>query len=216
MGAEHRHFIPAAGHDLLLPLYDPLLKISGGDRARRALIAQARLEAGMRVLDIGCGTGTLLHDLLQAHPGLEVTGIDPDPKALERTQRKLAAAGLEAHLSTASADALPHADASFHRVFSSLMFHHLKPDQKAATLAEVLRVLRPCGSLHLLDFGGSGERRDGFFGRTFHRQHIEENYRGAIVDQMDKAGFQDVREVAHRHLLFGLGRLGYFVGSAPA
>ncbi|MDF1564583.1 MAG: class I SAM-dependent methyltransferase [Deltaproteobacteria bacterium] len=212
MTHEHHGFIPAMGHDLLLPLYDPLLRLSGGDRARRGLIPQARVEAGQRVLDLGCGTGTLLRDLLRAHPGITAAGIDPDPKALERTRAKLEAEGLTAELVEASAEELPFPDASFDRVFSSLMFHHLPGELRGPALREVLRVLKVGGSLHLLDFAGEGERKDGFLGRTFHKQHIAENYRGGLVRELEEAGFAGAREVTHRRLLFGFGRLGYFEG----
>jgi len=41
-----RPYLPAAGHDWLLPLSDPLVKLLGGDAARRALIERAALESG--------------------------------------------------------------------------------------------------------------------------------------------------------------------------
>jgi SAM-dependent methyltransferase len=58
MGAS-RSYVPAAGHDWLLPLYDPLVSLLGGDTARKALLDQATIRSTHRILDIGCGTGTL-------------------------------------------------------------------------------------------------------------------------------------------------------------
>src|SRR5258708_1611032 len=55
-----RTYLPAAGRDWLLPLYDPFVKLLGGDAARKALLDQAAIRASQRVLDIGCGTGTLV------------------------------------------------------------------------------------------------------------------------------------------------------------
>jgi SAM-dependent methyltransferase len=40
------------------------------------------------VLDLGCGTGTLVAQLKRHHPDLDVVGVDPDPRALARTRRK--------------------------------------------------------------------------------------------------------------------------------
>ncbi len=59
MMGSSRTYLPAAGHDWSLPLYDPIVKLLGGDAARRALLEQAALRPGQRVLDVGCGTGTL-------------------------------------------------------------------------------------------------------------------------------------------------------------
>ena len=92
MEDARRTFIPAAGVDWTLPLYDPLVKMLGGDRARRSFIEQAELSAGQAVLDIGCGTGSLVILAKGLNPGAQVTGIDPDPKALERFLLKRKAA----------------------------------------------------------------------------------------------------------------------------
>jgi hypothetical protein len=50
-----RSYLPAAGHDWSLPLYDPFVKLLGGDAARMTLLGQAALRPGHRVLDVGCG-----------------------------------------------------------------------------------------------------------------------------------------------------------------
>ena len=54
-----RSYIPALGKRWLLPLYDPFLWLLGADKAKRLLIEQAGIKSGFRVLDIGCGTGSL-------------------------------------------------------------------------------------------------------------------------------------------------------------
>ena len=48
-----RAYVPAAGHDWLLPLYDPFVKFLGGESAHRRLIDQAQPRPGQRVLEIG-------------------------------------------------------------------------------------------------------------------------------------------------------------------
>ena len=149
-----RTFIPAAGRDWALPLYDPLVKWIGGDRARAALLDLAPPHPGQVVLDVGCGTGSLAMLVKHRHPSVEVVGIDPDPKALARASRKASGAALEMRLDRGFADALPYGAASFDRVYSSFVYHHLGGGEKAAMLREARRVLRPGGVLCLLDFDG--------------------------------------------------------------
>ncbi len=199
-----RHFVPAAGHDWLLPFYDPLVRLLGIASARRQLIEQAALEPGHRVLDLGCGTGSLVALLGRLHPDVEITGLDPDPKALARARRKLDRAGLGVALDEGFADDLPYADASFDRVLSSFVFHHLPSEAKPQALREVRRVLRPGGALHLLDFGGEGVHREGLLARSLHAADpLRENFEGRIPALMIEAGFREARECAHRRTLFG-------------
>jgi 16S rRNA A1518/A1519 N6-dimethyltransferase RsmA/KsgA/DIM1 with predicted DNA glycosylase/AP lyase activity len=65
---SRRDFLPAAGRDWLLPFYDPFVWLVGGERARRALLDQAAIGPTHRVLDIGCGTGTLAVLIKRLHP----------------------------------------------------------------------------------------------------------------------------------------------------
>jgi ubiquinone/menaquinone biosynthesis C-methylase UbiE len=198
----HRRFIPAAGHDWMLPLYDPLQRLLGGDSARIALLEQATVQPGHRVLDIGCGTGSLIVLIKRLHPAAEISGLDPDPKALARARRKIERAGLCVQLDQGFSDELTYPEASFDRVFSSFMFHHLQREEKEKTLDEVRRVLRPGGSLHLLDFGGAERRPDGFVARWLHSAE-RDNSGGRIPTLMAEAGFTDASEVAHRVTFFG-------------
>src|SRR5215468_8564566 len=172
MSDTARRYIPAATYDWLLPLYDPVQKFLLGDSAYRALVEQAHLLAGQRVLEIGCGTGNVVILIKQLHPQVDVVGLDPDPKALERARRKTQRAGLSIQLERGFADALPYAAESFDHVFSSFMFHHLSLDVKAAALREARRVLKPGGALQLLDFGGSRVRTHGFFSRLVHSAEL--------------------------------------------
>ena len=119
-----------------------------------ALIGQAELADGHRVLEIGCGTGNLtIRAKACSSLGIEVIGSDPDPLALDRAQRKARRlSGIR--FERGYAQRLPYADGEFDRVLSSMMLHHLDSDAKTAAAAEVFRVLRPGGRLHLVDMGG--------------------------------------------------------------
>ena len=145
-----RDYIPAAGHDLLLPGYDLLTRVLGMPPAYDALVAQAELFDGARVLEIGCGTGNLTARVRRAAPSAQVTGIDPDPRALARARKKSPDVTFE----RGYAQELPYPDAAFDRVLSSMMLHHLDPQVLDTTVAEAFRVLRPGGSLHIVDVEG--------------------------------------------------------------
>lgn len=204
MARSERSFVPAAGADWLLPFYDPLLRLFGGDAARGELIEQAKLQPGLRALDIGCGTGSLVVLAQRLHPKLELVGLDPDPKALTRAQRKVERAGASVQLDRGFSNEIPHPDASFDRVFSSFMFHHLSPDAKRATLNEVRRVLRPSGSLHLLDFGGGDHGLHSWLARVSHsHENMHDNLEGRLLELLAEAGFVEPCEVAQRRTLFG-------------
>jgi ubiquinone/menaquinone biosynthesis C-methylase UbiE len=151
---HNRHdYLPAAGHDLLLPGYDLLTRLLGMRSAYRALVDQAELYDGAQVLEIGCGTGNLTLMAKRAEPGADVTGMDPDPRALARARKKARRlSGL--CFEQGYAQKLRYGDGSFDRVLSSMMLHHLDPDAKAAAMAETFRVLRPGGSVHIVDMVG--------------------------------------------------------------
>jgi len=204
----HRHFLPAAGRDLFLPLYDPLTKLLGGDRARRTLIDQAALAPGNDVLDVGCGTGTLLLQIRESFPSVATVGLDPDPKALARARRKFEREGAAVRFDQGFADALPYPDASFDRVFSSMMFHHVETTDKEQMLREARRVLRPGGSFHLMDFAGP-EGSDGLLARLLHTHaRLKENSESRILGWLRQAGFGNPVKVCNGRLIFG--RLAYY------
>ncbi len=208
-----RAFVPAAGLDLFLPLYDPLWRLLGGERVRATFIRDAGLAAGQRVLDIGCGTGSLLVQIAKTVAGTHASGIDPDPKALARCAQKAARAGVEIDWSGGFADNLPHADASFDRVVSSFMFHHLNLDVKQGMLREARRVLTAGGELHLVDFGGQHHGKDGMLSRLLHpHAGLADNLGGRVSELFEDAGFEDVCEVSQNRTL--LGRYAHVRGVA--
>ncbi|SDO41977.1 pimeloyl-CoA biosynthesis protein BioC [Methylobacterium phyllostachyos] len=99
--------------------------------------------ADRRILDIGCGAGTLAKRL--AEDGAAVTGIDPGPAALAQAR----AAVPEARFEAASGEALPFPDASFDGAVMLNALHHVP--NPAAALREAARVLIPGGSLVVVE-----------------------------------------------------------------
>lgn len=206
--AQQRTYIPAAGRDWLLPLYDTLAKLVGGEATHRQLVDQAGIEPSHRILDIGCGTGNLTLLTKRLHPQSEVVGLDPDPKALAYARRKAERQTLTVQLDRGFSGELPYGDASFDRVLSAFMLHHLPLDEKEETLREVRRVLRRGGALHVLDFGGTGQS-NGIVARLFHHAHLGDQHR--IPALMRDAGFAEASGLAQRPTI--LGRVAYWRAS---
>lgn len=113
----------------------------------RATLERVAVTEGERVLDVGCGTGVLLGELVQQAPGARLSGVDLVGEMLAVAQDRLPP---EVELSTAPAEALPFGDASFDVVISSSVLHYFRQPERA--LAEVGRVLVPGGRLVMTDW----------------------------------------------------------------
>lgn len=113
------------------------------------------LRSGMRVMDMGCGPGTITLGLAAAVVAGEVIGTDIDPSQVERA-RTLAVQGGVGNVRFEVCDGyqLPFGDGSFDAVFAHAVFMHLNEPLRA--LAEIRRVLRPGGAVGLRDPGECG------------------------------------------------------------
>ncbi|MCC8430123.1 class I SAM-dependent methyltransferase [Reyranella aquatilis] len=195
-------YTPAAGHHWLTPLYDfGVAALTREKRWRSALIAQVRPRSGDVIVDVGCGTGSMLARLGKAAPSSRLIGIDPDPAILARARKRFAAFGLsvELHLGFARQAAGLLKGTRPTKVVSSLVFHQVPMDEKVAALAAMHAVLRADGEVHIADYGlqrtplmralfrGIIQNLDG-------RENTEPNARGVLRDLMRAAGFRNAEE----------------------
>ncbi len=201
-------YIPALGHAWLTGLYDPVLRITMREATFKSrLVAQADLRPGHRVLDIGCGTATLTIEIKRSQPAAEVVGLDGDPEVLRRAADKVATAGVAVSLDQGLSDQLPYADDSFDRVVTSLLLHHLTTENKRRTLAEIRRVLRPGGQVHIADWGRPQDPV--MRGAFFLVQLLDgfattaDNVDGRIPAMLGDAGLSEVRETQRLRTIFG-------------
>ena len=176
-------------------LYDPLVRafmLGREERMRRQTLGLAELGPGARVLEVGCGTGTLAIAAAQAAPESEVWGIDPAPEMVTRARSKAEAANVQATFAVGIIEKLDFDDARFDVVLSSLMLHHLPEATRSTGIAEILRVLVPGGRLVVVDFPGPGPmlHRLGRWlspGKTPVKRHIEQ-----VQAEVAAAGFEGV------------------------
>lgn len=202
----------------LTRFYDPLFRLLFDERRLKAqLLSQARIDNGHRVLDLGCGTGTLLLMIKEARPRADVTGLDVDPEILEIALAKTRAAGAEVELRLGSATKPPFPPETFDRILSSLVFHHLPPDAKREALSRCCALLKPGGELHVLDWGKAPsiptraafvavQLLDGF-------RNTADNVRGRLPRLMEEAGFAAVRETDRRSTV--AGSLSFYSAHKP-
>ena len=131
----------------LYSIFEPgnLYIVQGRERATLALLARHGIRnlAGLKVLDVGCGTGGELLRLVQwgADPA-DLHGLDLLPDRIEAARSRLPGA----HLQVADGRSIPYGDATFDLVIQLTVFSSiLDPAIRAAIAAQMLRVLKPGG-----------------------------------------------------------------------
>ncbi|MGO4562772.1 class I SAM-dependent methyltransferase [Mesorhizobium sp. 2RAF21] len=195
-------YTPAAGHHWLTPLYDlGVAALTREHRWRSELVLQLNPVPGDVIVDVGCGTGSLLERLGKAAPSAELIGIDPDPAVLARARKKIAITGLsvELHIGFARQAAELLEGRRPTKIVSSLVFHQVPMEEKVTALAAMYAALRAGGEIHIADYGLQRTR----LMRTLFRgviqnldglSNTEPNARGVLPDLMHAAGFRNVEE----------------------
>ena len=151
---EENGFLPALRFRRLTPYFDAVVRVTVREGTfKQRLLDGLDLTPGASVLDVGAGTGTLAIAVKEHWPGAAVTGLDADPEILEIARRKAREANRDVDFVEAFSTEIPFPAQSFDAVVSTLFFHHLDPEAKRRTLAEIERVLKPGGSLHVGDWG---------------------------------------------------------------
>jgi ubiquinone/menaquinone biosynthesis C-methylase UbiE len=226
--AKDGRYVPALGWRRLAGFYDPVVRRAvGEEESKRRLLERVALSpargpapdgTARRALDLGCGTATLTLRMKQREPAAEVVGLDGDREMLGIARAKAAAGHRDLPLVQAMSFRLPFPDGSFDRIVSSLLFHHLTRENKRRTLREVWRVLRPGGTLHIVDFGPAKSRAmrlrfllvqlvDGF-------ETTGDSLTGILPRLLQEAGFANVEEWGRQDT--AVGTLSFYEAARPA
>jgi len=203
MTTTSKDFVPALGRAGNIDRYDRVIALMTRERRwRGALIELIDPQPGERIVDIGCGTGTLAIALGQKMPDAVVTGVDPDPAVLAIARAKAAAAAAPVSWVHAMGDALddiPHL-AGCDRITSSLVLHQCPVAVKSSILRQKWRLLRPGGQMFIADYG---EQRSVLMRLLFRQVQMidgfdltEPNAKGCLPGLIEAAGFEAVAERA--------------------
>ncbi|MDF7818267.1 methyltransferase domain-containing protein [Runella sp. MFBS21] len=206
-------FIPALKYHFLTPIYDWFIALTLPEIAvKKQLIRQANIKKAEKVLDYGCGTGTLLLLLEELHPDCEAIGIEVDTQMLKMAQRKVAEKNSSVQLQYYEGDRLPYETGTFDKVISSWVFQHLTTSQKITSFREIHRVLKPEGEFHMADWGKAQNAlmRSLFFVVQMidNFYTTDDNIQGRLPSLMQEAGFSKVEILENQSTLFGT--LSYF------
>jgi ubiquinone/menaquinone biosynthesis C-methylase UbiE len=195
-------FTPAAGCRWLTPLYDGLVILLTREKAwRDALVAQVAPARDDVIVDLGCGTGSMLIRLAAADSGASLMGVDPDRAILRLAHRKAAAAGVSLQLLDGFGRDVAGLFGGWGvtKILSSLVLHQVPLVEKRATLAAAYDLLLPGGELHIADYG----RQAGAVMRLLFRMTVQmvdgvadtgPQADGILPDLIAEAGFTDIVE----------------------
>lgn len=148
------------GYDLTAWFFDAFWFRGQWRKLRHRTLNLADVQSGERVLDVGCGTGTLALEV-QRRVGATgyVVGIDPGEQQIASARAKAARRKLASDFQIGVIERLAFPADTFDLVLSSLMMHHLPADLKRQGLAEIARVLKPGGRLVIADFQRKKDRQ---------------------------------------------------------
>lgn len=191
------------------PYYDSLLRLVtiGRERTLREMtITLAQIKPGDKVLEVGCGTGTLnMAAKAQVGSSGEVYGIDAAPEMIEVARKKVSQANVDVDFRVEQVENITFPDNQFDVVLCSFMIFVITDDMRRKGFQEIRRVLKTNGQILILDFSPPDNIPlrhlvTSIFGRRHSLQRI--------LPMMEEAGFTEIeiRETNYKVLSFVRGK----------
>ena len=184
-------------------LIEPLMMFGLDAVIRREVITLLALKGSEKILDVGCGTGTLTRQIARTLSDTDrscVVGVDAATAMIDVARRKAETMPNVAFESTL-AEQLPFGDGSFDCAVSTMFFHHINADLKCRALNEIWRTLVPGGKTIIVDITpptnwfGSICVWAGYF--LFQQAEIRENIEGKLETAFTRSKFRQWHTVAH-------------------
>ena len=140
--------------------YDILLKVIPYQDLLKCIVKKMDLQPGMKILDLGAGTGNLQYYL---PAGVTLVSIDNSEEALNRLRKKFPEAGT---VRQSILDPLPFGDHTFDRLVANNVLYTLEEEAWYVVLREAKRVCKPGGLIVVSNLN------KGFKPMTIYREHI--------------------------------------------
>ncbi len=173
--------------------------LEAAQAAKHELVARKLgLRSGMRLLDVGCGWGSMALHAAKEH-GTEVVGVTVSREQQRLAQQRVAAAGLAGQVEIRLQDYRDVADGPFDAISSIGMFEHVGQDRMEEYLTDLYRLLPPTGRLlnHAIS-RPSPSARPAVDPRSFMGRYVFPDSAlmevGAVTSAMQRVGFE-VRDV---------------------
>lgn len=212
-----KDFTPALGYSRLTPLYDIAIRLLTKERVwRNLLVKQVSPQPTDRIVDVGCGTGSLAIRLKNTEPGAEIIGLDPDSDVLARARQKALEQEIDIRWTHGFLDEeILEKIGPVSKVVSSLVFHQTPLLEKSAILSAMYTLLDPGGSLHIADYGLQRTKLMRLlFRRTVQTidgiHDTQPNADGVLPRLIEEAGFIDVQET--RVIKTATGSISMYAG----
>ncbi|MDX2235240.1 MAG: class I SAM-dependent methyltransferase, partial [Hyphomonadaceae bacterium] len=169
---------------------DAMRRIALGSLARAM---KGRDQRRTRLLDVACGNGRFLTQVLGAFPRLKAAGLDLSP-AYAQTARARLEPWPQAEVIVGNAEAAPFADASIDLVSAIYLFHELPPRVRRDVAREIARIVKPGGAFVFADSLQAGDTPDldqmlEYFPVGFHEPFYGSYQSEDIVALFGEAGF---------------------------